>query len=334
MDVYKLLKLNRSIRSNRLKLLLIFIAHILNRRYYSVRIDPILGCNLRCLMCYFSRDRKPLPEKFSAIDFEMLAKNLFRNALQVVVGCGAEPTIHPGYINLIKLAGLYKVPHVALVTNGQLITLADLQALADTGLHELTLSVHGTEKHSYEYFMVGAKWDKLHTLLQNIKQLKAERKIAFTLRINYTANPDNINELENFFTVFGEYPINILQVRPIMDIGGAYFSPFTSDNISNYYQALDTLRSECNKRDVTLLANTQNPDYKLKTPNPIVKQTYKYVSPQIVIDKNFEWQTETYRHYLRRTGWHWSLLKAIVGKQKSGSTTDMAEQYSGQYDIW
>jgi hypothetical protein len=29
---------------------------------------------------------------------------------------------------------------------------------------------------SYEYFMWGAKWDKLHTLLQNIKQLKLKGK--------------------------------------------------------------------------------------------------------------------------------------------------------------
>ncbi|MBP7169403.1 MAG: hypothetical protein KBA42_03845 [Bacteroidales bacterium] len=42
MNIYKLLKLNRAIRSNRLKLLLIFMVQLLNRRYYSVRIDPYL----------------------------------------------------------------------------------------------------------------------------------------------------------------------------------------------------------------------------------------------------------------------------------------------------
>ncbi|HOK61645.1 MAG: radical SAM protein [Tenuifilum sp.] len=332
MNIYKLLKLNRAIRSNRLKLLLIFMVQLLNRRYYSVRIDPIFACNLRCLMCYFSKSRKAQPKTFSKVELELLAKNLFGNALQVMVGCGAEPTIHPDFIYLVELAKRHNVPHVGIVTNGQLLSKNDLLTLSSAGLNELTLSVHATQKETYENFMVGAKWEKLIGLLENIKILRDDGKIAFSIRMNFTANPDNIQELEQFFDVFGDYPINTLQVRPIMEIGGAYFKPFSCESISLYNSVIESLFTTCKKHGITLLANTQNPSSQQKS-NPVIAQTYKYVSPQVVVDNNFRWQTETYRQFLKRTGWHKAMLKSIFSIRLSNSSTDLAERYGGQYDV-
>lgn len=333
MNIYRLIKLNRSIRSNRVKLLLIFIAHVLNRRYYSVRIDPVIACNLRCRMCYFSKSRKSESQKFSKDEFDLLAKNLFGNALQVMVGCGAEPTIHPDYLYLVELAKRHKVPHIGMVTNGQLISKDDLETLGACGLDELTLSVHGTQKATYEHFMVGAKWEKLIELLESIKQLKYAGRIGYSIRINFTANPDNIEELSMFFDAYGAYPLNTLQVRPVMDIGGNYYNPFTGRSLSDYNQTIEILRNECAKRNVTLLANTRNPSHSSQKVNPIIAQTYKYVSPQVVIDDNFCWETETYRHFLKRTGWHRTILKSILSSHKSNQTDDLAERYSDQYDV-
>ncbi|MEW5845441.1 MAG: radical SAM protein [Bacteroidota bacterium] len=333
MNIYRLLKLNRYIRSNRIKLLLIFTAHILNRRYYSVRIDPIFACNLRCLMCYFSKTRKPQSQKFSRDELDLLAKNLFGNALQVMVGCGAEPTIYPDYIYLIELAQKYRVPHIGLVTNGQLVSKTDLETLSRMGLNEFTLSVHGTRMGTYEHFMVGAKWDKLVELLENINLLKSDGKIDFSLRINYTANPENIEELLNFFDVFGKYPINVLQVRPIMDIGGSYFTPFTTENISIYNRIIENLRIECGNRGITLLANTKNPHYGQQGVNPTIAHTYLYVSPQVVVNSNFYWESESYRHFLKRTGWHRTILKTILYPQKPQFEPGLAERYGSQYDV-
>jgi len=332
MNIYRVLKLNRMIRSNRLKLLLIFFAHLLNKRYYSVRIDPVFACNLRCLMCYFSKSRNVQPKKFSKEELELLAKNLFGNALQVMVGCGAEPTIHPDFIYLVELAKRHSVPHVGIVTNGQLLSKNDLIGLSAVGLNELTLSVHATQRETYECFMVGAKWEKLISLLENIKTLKDDGKIAFSLRINFTANPDNIQELEMFFGVFGNYPINTLQIRPIMEIGGAYFKPFNGKSIPLYNRVIESLRTSCKKRGITLLANTQNPNSQQKW-NPVIAETYKYVSPQVVVDNNFLWQTETYRQFLKRTGWYKTVLESVFSTRKYNTSSDLAERYGGQYDV-
>lgn len=321
------------IRSNRLKLLLIFFAHLLNRRYYSVRIDPVFACNLRCRMCYFSGSRKSMPGKFTREELGLIGRNIFGNALQVMVGCGAEPTLHPDFIYLVELAKKFGVPHVGLVTNGQLITSDELEKLGRAGLNELILSIHGLNKATYETFMVGASWEKLIHLLDTLKQLSSKAKLSFSIRLNFTANPDNIDELERFFDVFSAYPISTLQVRPVMDIGGEYTASFTNDDLYRYNQVIEKLKIQAKKNGVRLLANTQNPHYQKIKPNPLVAETYKYISPLYVVDSDYDWRKESYRQFLRHTGWYSSVLRKIFLPWRISEASDFAERYSGQYDI-
>lgn len=56
MNIYTLQKLNKIIKSQRLKNAALWVLHVLNRRYLSVYFDPVLACNLRCKSCYFSND--------------------------------------------------------------------------------------------------------------------------------------------------------------------------------------------------------------------------------------------------------------------------------------
>lgn len=333
MDIYKLLKLNRMIRSNRLKLLLIFFAHMLNKRYYSVRIDPVFACNLRCRMCYFSKSRKSMPGKFTREELELIGKNIFVNALQVVVGCGAEPTLHSDFIYLVELAKKFGVPHVGLVTNGQLISSEDLEKLSRVGLNELILSIHGLEKETYETFMVGASWEKLIQLLEAARQLNSKTKLSFSIRFNVTVNPENVDELERFFDVFSAYPISTLQVRPVMDIGGEYTASFNSDTLYRYNRVIEKLKIQSKKSGVMLLANTQNPQYLKIKPNPLITETYKYISPQYVIEHDYDWRKESYRQFLGHNGWHKSVLRKIFLPWSVSEISDYAERHSGQYDI-
>ena len=324
------------IRSNRLKLLLIFIAQLFNKRYYSIRIDPIFACNLRCRMCYFSQSRKSESTRFTVDEIDNIAKNTFRNALQVVVGCGAEPTMYKDFINIIRKAKEAGVPNVSLVTNAQLIKYNHLVEMLDAGLDELIISIHGTTKETYERFMVGAKWDSLIEVLDGFNMARTNKLNGKTLlRINYTANPDNYFELLNFFDVFAKYNIATLQVRPVMAIGGEYEQGFNVDNIGEYQKVVVELKELCNQYNVQLLANIDNPTYSDSVrPNPIVAETYKYISPNNVIDKEFDWLSETYSQYQRRTGWRKKILRKVFFHNKQMATEDLAERYSGRYDVF
>ena len=75
MNVYRLLRTFGRIKSPRLKLLALWALHVMGRRYVGVFLDPVLACNLRCRMCYFSDDerRKELHGRFSKEQLQQVA---------------------------------------------------------------------------------------------------------------------------------------------------------------------------------------------------------------------------------------------------------------------
>ena len=54
----------------------------------------------------------------------------------------------------------------------------------------------------------------------------------FRIRINYTMNEDNTEELKDFWKVFGDIPLNILQLRPVQGIGNSEYQNFSLQKIS------------------------------------------------------------------------------------------------------
>lgn len=330
-SIYPILRINRFIKSQRVKLFLIFVAQLVHKRYYSVRIDPIYACNLRCKMCYFSGERKPNGKQFAPTEIDHISKALFRGALQVVIGCGAEPTMAKNYLRIATKAKQYGVPNISLVTNGQLITPEQLNTIANSGIDELIISTHGTSKSTYEFFMQGAKWENLIDLLNNYSHINGKKP---SLRINYTANPENIDELENFFEIFGGYDINTLQVRPIMNIGGEFKHGFNSNNIEHYNRVLLKLKENCKYRKVQLLANIKNPSYTTgNRPNPIINETYLYISPIENISEDFNWVIEDYRAFQKRTKWRKVIIQKIFTRNWNTTANNFSEKFSGQYDI-
>ncbi|BDX38140.1 hypothetical protein CYCD_14950 [Tenuifilaceae bacterium CYCD] len=96
-----------------------------------------------------------------------------------------------------------------------------------------------------------------------------------------------------------------------------------------------SLKELCKQHKVQLLANVDNPTYSdLHKPNPVVKETYKYISPTFVIDEYFDWKNETYRQYQVRTRWKSKIFRKVLSSFKQENSEDLAEKYSGRYDVF
>ena len=201
-NIYNLFRIASRIRSQRLKLLGIYFLHMTRQRYLGVFIDPILACNFRCRMCYFSdgEKRKTLKGSLAFQDIEAISKSLYHRALKLQIGCGAEPTLYKDLYKVVALGKQYKVPYISLTTNGNILTYESLYKLVATGLDELTLSMHGVKKDTYEYMMVNGKYEKFCALIDATIKVKQQYP-GFKLRINYTMNGDNVEELSQLFKV-------------------------------------------------------------------------------------------------------------------------------------
>ena len=130
MKTYTLLKLNRYIKNHRLKFFGLFLLHKFNKRYLAVHFDPINACNLRCKMCYFTDKEyvKKLKGCFDKDELPQLGKAVLKRALKFQIGCGTEPTLYNNLDDVIKLGNQYKVPHIALTTNVNLLLLQNSRA--------------------------------------------------------------------------------------------------------------------------------------------------------------------------------------------------------------
>lgn len=162
--------------------------------------------------------------------------------------------------------------------------------------------------------MVNASYQKFKKLLASVDKLKSKNNSELPgIRLNYTVNPDNLNELEYFFDEFGEFDINTLQIRPIMDLGDtAYKNKDMTPYIPKYQKIIDELRKECHKRDITFMANRLDPTYsEFNYSGVILDYVSRYISPQIVWQKDFDWKNETYNEYCKRIQWRKTLFKNI-----------------------
>ncbi|MDR1436569.1 MAG: radical SAM protein [Candidatus Symbiothrix sp.] len=332
-NFYLLLKINQYIGSVRLKTLGIYFLHRFGKRYFGIFLDPVLACNLRCRMCYFSDEekRKSFPHRiFTREELSLLADAFFHRALKLQIGCGAEPSLFPYNRELIRLGKEKKIPYISMTTNANRWKDAEWRELVAAGLDEVTLSLHGVNKESYEYFMTGASYETFCSSWQALTEIKKEYP-DFKIRINYTVNPDNMTELSGFFSVFSDCALDILQIRPIQQMGNTAYNNFSWDVIYEYYgPVIEKLRKECSARQITFIAPAKQDllkEEKENTGSALVGYTFFYISPKSCWQSDFELGKDTYESYARRTHWGKTLLSGVFRSKSKRVTTKKQLNY-------
>ncbi len=320
MKYYFLLKINRIVQNHRIKFLGLFLLYRLKRRYLAVHFDPVNACNLRCKMCYFSDEEfvKKLKGTFDKKELPRLGEVVLKQALKLQIGCGSEPTLYQDIDEIIKVAKNYGVPQISLTTNANLLTKDKLLKWTESGLNEIIVSLHGVTEGTYNNFMQKADYQRFLQSLTYINEVK-EVFPELSLRINYTFNEDNFDELKDFFKVFGSYRINKLQLRPISNLGNTSYQNFSMDKILPVYdQTLSLISDECKKRNISLIAASSK-DHLVSKKNKaslIYNYTYCYISPTDFWHEDFDWKEETYVEYARRKKISNELLRNIFTSSK------------------
>jgi MoaA/NifB/PqqE/SkfB family radical SAM enzyme len=271
-------------------------------------------------MCYFSAEKNPTQKGIAKEeDLDLYAKALFKNALNLQIGCGAEPTLYKNLEKIISLGKKYKIPYISLTTNANLLTEEKIKSFSGAGLTEFIVSLHGVHKTSYEFFMKDASFEKFLNNLQLISEEK-KRNPNLKLRINYTFNQDNFEELKDFFTVFKNISIDVLQLRPIRRLGDSEYQNFDLSSLENQYSLLlKNIKAEAKNKGITLLCNEQlNPKPTRRNANQsyLAAYTYCYVSPKNCWRKDFDFRTETFAQWSKKTRWKRLIFRNIFKSEK------------------
>ncbi len=330
LNIYKILKLAAGNNLPApLRLFGLWGMHIARRRTIGIFIDPVLACNLRCKMCYFSDAEKRARMKgiLSKHDLDRVEKALFKRALKLQIGCGAEPTLYPDLEDIVRRGKVSGIPYISLTTNGQLIAegKVSLMQLAESGLNELTLSLHGTDKETYEFLMPGAKYANLLNLIDIIREVK-KRFPEFAVRVNFTINSRNVENLngDNFWKLWGEGDgPDIIQLRPVQNLGKTEWNDFDHTSLKkNYDSTIKSIKEECKRRGITCLAPTLEQidavDETQDATSAIIEDlTYCYVGPDGCYKEDFDLQNDTYESYHKRQHTARRLFSAAFGGSRS-----------------
>jgi molybdenum cofactor biosynthesis enzyme MoaA len=324
-NIYKILKYNKLIKNFRIKSAGIFVLHALGKRYLAIYFDPVLACNLRCQMCYFSDEeiRKTMKGVLPQEHISLLGNAFFHRAIKLQIGCGAEPSLYKHNVEVIKLAKQKGVPYISMTSNGNLLSKDDLQSFFAAGLDELTLSMHGVYRETYEKLMTNANYDKFHEILTAVTALKQQFP-NIKLRINYTVNKDNLMELSDLFVLYGKYSIDILQMRPIQQLGDTEYHNFSIEPIIQHYEeTIGKVSTICKERKMVCLAPTLKSLIEPNNKNHlVVESTYCYISPKYIWRDDFDLINDTYELYSKRTNLG-KLLFYDIFRKKSDYDSDI-----------
>ncbi len=344
MNIYQLLHRFSQLGGSRIKLAALWLMHITRRRYVGVFIDSVLACNYRCRMCYFSNEeeRKRRRGKLTSEQIHHIARSIFHRTIKLQIGCGAEPTMDPeGALLLVRQGKQYGIPYIALTSNGVRLTYEQLRTLVEAGLDELTISLHGIHRETYENLMgPTANYDAFLELLQSIKRVKAHFP-AFNVRVNYTMNADNVEELADFDKLFADIPINQLQLRPIRKIGDSSYTNFDLTIVSASLETvIRPLAERCRKRGIIVLFPEQiNIERFEETVHPDPREnliplfTYINITPHSYPHHEIAFEKENYEEYSRRNDIGKHLFKSIFSSRAQCEQTETYLSNSLNYDI-
>lgn len=174
-------------------------------------------CNDHCVFCLDAHTHNGTHRSREEVKAQIIDGR--RKGAERLILSGGEPTIHPDYVQFIKLGRMAGYKKIQTVTNGRLFAYKDfLTRCIDAGLGEITFSIHGVNARIHDA-LVGTKgaFDQEIVGLQNA--LDDGRVI---INIDVCVNRGNVKTLPDLlekFTGMGVYEYDLLHVIPF---GNAY----------------------------------------------------------------------------------------------------------------
>lgn len=177
-----------------------YIAVLASMYTYRALAGPIMAslmvtyrCNLDCVMCDF-------PERAGAKEFDTgrmkkIIDELTGMGTNVISFTGGEPLLRKDIFELIahaKRNGLI----TQMPSNGTLLTEERAQAVIDSGLDALTISIDGARKETHDCVRgINGTYEKAIRGVQNIVSLRKRNNKGPTVTLSMVINKYNVNEI-------------------------------------------------------------------------------------------------------------------------------------------
>lgn len=169
-----------------------------------VSVEPTNSCNMKCPMCPTGLERLTRTKGMMNLErFEKLVQELERSVLIMTFWGWGESTLNPQLFEMIKIAHDHGI-FTMLTMNG---TNIDADAILDSGLDYLVVSMDGTREQSYAPVRVGGNLESAKEGVARLKKKKAERGLKRPLMnmgfIVTKLNEEEVPDIQDTAREFG-----------------------------------------------------------------------------------------------------------------------------------
>jgi MoaA/NifB/PqqE/SkfB family radical SAM enzyme len=169
-------------------------------------------CNDHCVFCLDSHTHDGTNRDRNEVKAQILDGRK-KGATRLILS-GGEPTIHPNFVDFVRLGRLAGYSKIQTVTNGRLFAYREFITKAlDEGLSEITFSIHGPNAKVHDA-LVGTKgaWEEEINGLKNA--LADGRPIVNIDVVINRANVRHLPEMLRMYIEMGVKEFDLLQVIP------------------------------------------------------------------------------------------------------------------------
>jgi MoaA/NifB/PqqE/SkfB family radical SAM enzyme len=169
-------------------------------------------CNDHCVFCLDTDAHNGTVRDREEVRQQILDGR--RKGAERLILSGGEPTIHPSYVDFIRLGRLAGYRWIQTVTNGRLFSYPEfLKKCLDAGLQEITFSIHGPNAKVHDALVgVRGAWDEetrgLHNAVADGRPV-----VNIDVCVN-RANVKHLPEMLGTFISWGVKEFDLLQVIP------------------------------------------------------------------------------------------------------------------------
>jgi pyruvate-formate lyase-activating enzyme len=174
-------------------------------------------CNNHCTFCLDSNAHDGTMRNNLDIKVQII-EGRKKGAARLILS-GGEPTMHPNFLDFVKLGKRAGYPKVQTVTNGRMFNYpAFLQTAAENGLDEITFSLHGHTAKLHDA-LVGTPGAYVEETA-GLKAALASRR--FIVNIDIVINKMNIRHLPEMLETFIGWGVQEFDLLHIIPFGNAW----------------------------------------------------------------------------------------------------------------
>lgn len=141
----------------------------------SLSIEPTTSCNLRCPQCPSGLRSFTRPKGMLQGDlFQQLIDQQASTLTYLTLYFQGEPFLNPDFLAMVKYASDKRI-YTATSTNAHYLDAATCDAIVESGLDRLIISIDGVDQEAYGKYRLGGKLDKV---LEGTKAMMEAKKRA------------------------------------------------------------------------------------------------------------------------------------------------------------